>query len=129
VVAATLAGFVLASAAGVNPAWAALVGVVVLGARALALRRTSVPALARAADAPGLPTDNFHQFRPFWRPICPFSGAETDGKMRGGETDQRAGELGAVVVSVPCGRTGRELSLPESMIFVDSGNRNEGAAP
>ena len=31
-----------------------------------------------------------------------------------------------VVSSVPCGRTGRELSLPESMIFVDSGNRHEG---
>jgi arsenical pump membrane protein len=54
VVAATLAGFVLASAAGVNPAWAALAGVAVLGARALAQRRTSVPALARAADAPFL---------------------------------------------------------------------------
>ena len=54
VVAATLAGFVLASAAGVNPAWAALTGVVVLGARALVQRRTSVPALARAADAPFL---------------------------------------------------------------------------
>jgi len=54
VVAATLAGFVVASAAGVNPAWAALAGVVVLGARALARRRTSVAALARAADAPFL---------------------------------------------------------------------------
>jgi arsenical pump membrane protein len=54
VVAATLAGFVLASAAGVNPAWAALAGVVVLGARALKQRRTSVAALARAADAPFL---------------------------------------------------------------------------
>jgi arsenical pump membrane protein len=54
VVAATLAGFVLTSAAGVNPAWAALAGVAVLGARALAQRRTSVPALARAADAPFL---------------------------------------------------------------------------
>jgi arsenical pump membrane protein len=54
VVAATLAGFVLASAAGVNPAWAALAGVVVLGARALAQRRTSGVALARAADAPFL---------------------------------------------------------------------------
>src|SRR5580704_2093242 len=54
VVAATLAGFVLASAAGVNPAWAALAGVAVLGARALAQRRTGVPALARAADAPFL---------------------------------------------------------------------------
>ena len=54
VVAATLAGFVLASAAGVNPAWAALAGVVVLGARALKRRRTSAAALARAADAPFL---------------------------------------------------------------------------
>jgi arsenical pump membrane protein len=54
VVAATLAGFVLASAAGVNPAWAALAGVVVLGSRALKQRRTSVAALARAADAPFL---------------------------------------------------------------------------
>jgi arsenical pump membrane protein len=54
VLAATLAGFVLASAAGVNPAWAALAGVVVLGARALAQRRTGVAALARAADAPFL---------------------------------------------------------------------------
>jgi arsenical pump membrane protein len=54
VVAATLAGFVLASAAGVNPAWAALAGVVVLGARALKQRRTSIAALARAADAPFL---------------------------------------------------------------------------
>jgi arsenical pump membrane protein len=54
VVAATLAGFVLASAAGVNPAWAALAGVVVLGARALKRRRTSAAALTRAADAPFL---------------------------------------------------------------------------
>jgi arsenical pump membrane protein len=54
VVAATLAGFVLASAAGVNPAWAALAGVVVLGARALAQRRTGVATLARAADVPFL---------------------------------------------------------------------------
>jgi arsenical pump membrane protein len=54
VVAATLAGFVLASASGVNPAWAALAGVVVLGARALRRRRASAAALARAADAPFL---------------------------------------------------------------------------
>ena len=53
-VAATLAGFVLASAAGVNPAWAALAGVVVLGVRALKRSRTSVAALARAADVPFL---------------------------------------------------------------------------
>ena len=54
VVAVTLAGFVITSAAGVNPAWAALAGAVVLGARALSQRRTSVTALARAADAPFL---------------------------------------------------------------------------
>jgi arsenical pump membrane protein len=54
VVAVTLAGFVIASAAGVNPAWAALGGVVVLGARALAQRRSSVTALALAADVPFL---------------------------------------------------------------------------
>jgi arsenical pump membrane protein len=54
VVAATLAGFVLASAAGVNPAWAAFAGAAVLGARALARRRTTPLALARAADVPFL---------------------------------------------------------------------------
>lgn len=54
VLAVTLAGFVITSAAGVNPAWAALAGVVVLGARALAQRRASVAGLARAADAPFL---------------------------------------------------------------------------
>ena len=54
VVAATLAGFVLASAAGVNPAWAALAGAAALGARALAQRRTGIAALARAVDVPFL---------------------------------------------------------------------------
>ena len=54
VVAVTLAGFVITSAAGVNPAWAALAGVVVLGARAFVQRRTSAAELARAADAPFL---------------------------------------------------------------------------
>jgi arsenical pump membrane protein len=54
VVALTLAGFAIASAAGVNPAWAALAGAVVLAARGLAQRRTSVPGLARAADVPFL---------------------------------------------------------------------------
>jgi arsenical pump membrane protein len=52
VVALTLAGFVLASAAGVSPAWAALAGAVVLAARALARRRTSPLGLLRAADLP-----------------------------------------------------------------------------
>jgi arsenical pump membrane protein len=54
VVAATLAGFVAASLAGVNPAWAALAGGVVLAARALRQRRTSVAALGRAAAVPFL---------------------------------------------------------------------------
>ena len=49
VVAATLAGFAVASLAGLNPAWAALAGVLVLGARALGQRRTSVRELAGAA--------------------------------------------------------------------------------
>jgi arsenical pump membrane protein len=43
---------VLASAAGVSPAWAALAGAVVLAARALARRRTSPLGLLRAADLP-----------------------------------------------------------------------------
>jgi len=54
VVAVTLAGFVIASAAGVNPAWVALGGAAVLGGRALAQRRTSVVGLAQAADVPFL---------------------------------------------------------------------------
>jgi arsenical pump membrane protein len=54
VVAVTLAGFAITAAAGVNPAWAALGGVAVLAARALSQRRTSLAALARAADAPFL---------------------------------------------------------------------------
>jgi arsenical pump membrane protein len=54
VVAVTLAGFVITSTAGVNPAWAARAGAAVLGARALAQRRTSVAGLARAADVPFL---------------------------------------------------------------------------
>jgi arsenical pump membrane protein len=54
VVAATLAGFVMASLAGVNPAWAALAGGAVLAARALRQRRTTPVALLRAADAPFL---------------------------------------------------------------------------
>ena len=49
VVAATLAGFALTSLAGVNPAWAAFGGVVVLGGRALVRRRTTVREMAGAA--------------------------------------------------------------------------------
>ena len=54
VVALTLAGFAVASAAGVNPAWVALAGAAVLAVRALAQRRTSVTGLCRAADVPFL---------------------------------------------------------------------------
>ena len=54
VVALTLAGFAGASAAGVNPAWAAFAGAAVLAARALARRRVAPVTLARAADLPFL---------------------------------------------------------------------------
>lgn len=50
VIGLTLAGFVGTSFAGVNPAWAALAGVVVLGGRALMQRRTGVTGLADAAS-------------------------------------------------------------------------------
>jgi arsenical pump membrane protein len=54
VVALTLAGFAGASAAGVNPAWAAFAGAAVLAVRALARRRVAPAALVRAADLPFL---------------------------------------------------------------------------
>ena len=54
VVAVTLAGFVICSAAGVNPAWAAFAGAAVLAVRALAQRRTTPVRLGRAADVPFL---------------------------------------------------------------------------
>ena len=54
VVGLTLAGFAVASAAGVNPAWAALGGAVILAVRALAQHRTSPASLGRAADVPFL---------------------------------------------------------------------------
>jgi arsenical pump membrane protein len=54
VVGCTLAGFAVASLAGINPAWAAAAGAAVLGARALARRRTSVAAIWRAASVPFL---------------------------------------------------------------------------
>jgi arsenical pump membrane protein len=53
-VACTLAGFVVASAAGINPAWAAFAGALALAARALAQHRTTPAAIARAADVPFL---------------------------------------------------------------------------
>jgi arsenical pump membrane protein len=54
VVAVTLAGFVITSSAGVNPAWAAFAGAAVLAGRALAQRRTTPAGLGRAADVPFL---------------------------------------------------------------------------
>jgi arsenical pump membrane protein len=54
VVVLTLAGFAAASAAGVNPAWAASAGAVVLAARALGRRRVAPASLVRAADLPFL---------------------------------------------------------------------------
>ncbi|MBC2874361.1 MULTISPECIES: SLC13 family permease [Streptomyces] len=53
-VAGTLAGFVVTSAFGVEPAWAALAGATVLAVRALARRRTTPGALLRAASVPFL---------------------------------------------------------------------------
>ncbi|MFF6811232.1 SLC13 family permease [Streptomyces sp. NPDC012403] len=52
-VAATLAGFAVASALGIDPAWAAA-GATVLAVRALARRRTTPAAILRSADLPFL---------------------------------------------------------------------------
>jgi arsenical pump membrane protein len=54
VVVLTLAGFVAASAAGVNPAWAAFAGAAALAVRALARRRAGPASLVRAVDVPFL---------------------------------------------------------------------------
>jgi arsenical pump membrane protein len=54
VVALTLAGFAVASAAGVNPAWAACAGAAVLAVRALTRRAVTPGTLLRAADLPFL---------------------------------------------------------------------------
>jgi arsenical pump membrane protein len=54
IVAATLAGFVVASATGVNPAWAAFAGAAVLAGRALAQRRSTATAIGRSAAVPFL---------------------------------------------------------------------------
>ncbi len=54
VVALTLAGFAGASAAGLNPAWAAFAGAALLAVRALIRRRVSPVSLVRAADLPFL---------------------------------------------------------------------------
>jgi arsenical pump membrane protein len=50
VLALTLVGFAMASFAGVNPAWAALAGALILGGRALGRRKTTVPALVSATS-------------------------------------------------------------------------------
>jgi arsenical pump membrane protein len=52
VVGLTLAGFVVTSGLGVNPAWAAFAGVIVLGVRALRQGLTTPLALARSANIP-----------------------------------------------------------------------------
>jgi arsenical pump membrane protein len=54
VLALTLAGFAGTSLLGVAPAWAALVGAVVLGVRGLVQRRSTVAGIAGAADVPFL---------------------------------------------------------------------------
>ena len=54
VLGATLGGFAVASAAGANPAWAALGGALVLAVRALARRETTPAGIARSADVPFL---------------------------------------------------------------------------
>ncbi len=53
-VAATLAGFAVASAVGIDPAWAAAAGAGVLAVRALARRRTTPVAILRSASLPFL---------------------------------------------------------------------------
>jgi arsenical pump membrane protein len=54
VVALTLAGFAIAEAAGVAPAWAALAGALALAVRSLGHRRTSVAEIVRAVNVPFL---------------------------------------------------------------------------
>ena len=54
VVGLTLGGFVVASAAGANPAWAALGGALLLAGRGLRRGETTVTAIARSADVPFL---------------------------------------------------------------------------
>ncbi|TCO45361.1 arsenical pump membrane protein [Actinocrispum wychmicini] len=53
-VGATLAGFVLSSAAGIDPAWAAAAGALVMAVRALAQGRTTLVAIVRSAAVPFL---------------------------------------------------------------------------
>ncbi|MCG6494366.1 SLC13 family permease [Kitasatospora sp. A2-31] len=53
-VACTLAGFVLTSVVGIDPAWAALAGALVLAVRALVRHRTTPVAIVRSAAVPFL---------------------------------------------------------------------------
>ncbi|WP_248861417.1 SLC13 family permease [Streptomyces halobius] len=53
-VAATLAGFAVASATGIDPAWAAAAGATVMAARALVRRHTTPAAIIRSASLPFL---------------------------------------------------------------------------
>ncbi|WP_184925602.1 arsenic transporter [Kitasatospora gansuensis] len=53
-IAGTLAGFVLTSIIGIDPAWAALAGALVLGIRSLARRRTTPRAILRSVSVPFL---------------------------------------------------------------------------
>lgn len=53
-VAATLVGFVVTSAVGIDPAWAATAGAVVLAIRALARRRTTVKVIMQSVSLPFL---------------------------------------------------------------------------
>lgn len=50
----TLLGFAVASSFGLNPAWAAVAGALLLAGRALARQRTSVPGIWKAASVPFL---------------------------------------------------------------------------
>jgi arsenical pump membrane protein len=50
----TLAGFAATSFVGVEPVWAALAGVLVLGARSLAQKRSTLAGILRSANAPFL---------------------------------------------------------------------------
>lgn len=54
VLALTLAGFAVTSLAGLSPAWAALAGAIVLGARGLAQRRSTVTGIVTALNVPFL---------------------------------------------------------------------------
>jgi arsenical pump membrane protein len=54
VVALTLAGFVIADAVGVAPAWAALAGAAVMAVRSLARRHTTAVAIVRSVNIPFL---------------------------------------------------------------------------